>query len=257
MPTQIEHAQAFAALHVKGEPLVLFNAWDAGSAGVIAKAGAKAIGTGSWSVAMAHGFGDGELLPLPLVLANLARIVTIIELPVTLDFEGGYARHPDQIADNVGAAIDHGAIGINFEDRVVNEGGLYPIDEQAGRLRAARSACKRRRMPAFINARTDLFLQSPNHDEARVEQAIERGLAYAEAGASGFFVPGLTDEAMIARICAAVPLPVNVMALPGLPAHARLAAAGVARISYGPKPYRLAMAAVDAAARAAFAGGAT
>jgi len=105
MPTQIEHAQAFAALHVRGDPLVLFNAWDAGSAAMIAKAGAKAIATGSWSVAMAHGFEDGELLPLGLVLANLARIVTVVDLPVTLDFEGAYARESEQVGENVATVI--------------------------------------------------------------------------------------------------------------------------------------------------------
>lgn len=256
MPTQIEHAQAFAALHVRGNPLVLFNAWDAGSAAVIAKAGAKAIATGSWSVAMAHGFEDGELLPLGLVLANLARIVTVVDLPVTLDFEGAYARESEQVGENVATVISYGAIGINFEDGNVSDFGLHVLAEQVQRLRAARHACTQSGVPAFINARTDLFLQSQRHDAVLVDQAIERGLAYAEAGASGLFVPGLTDEALIARICAAVPVPVNVMAHPSLPARERLAAAGVARISYGPQPYRLAMSAVDSAARAAFAGSA-
>src|SRR5688572_24317336 len=101
MTTQREQAERFHALHVRGTPLVLFNAWDAGSAKVVAKAGAKAIATGSWSVAAAHGFDDGEALTLDLALANLARIARCVDLPVTLDFEGGYALEPAALAANV------------------------------------------------------------------------------------------------------------------------------------------------------------
>ena len=252
MQTQIDRAQAFAALHVKGDPLILFNAWDAGSAAVIAKAGAKAIATGSWSVAIAHGFGDGELLPLDLVLGNLARIVSIVELPVSLDFEGCYAREPSRVGDHVARALKLGAIGINFEDRMVGESGIYALSEQCLRLRAARLAAEELGIPAFINARTDLFLQSPEHDGALLDAAIERACAYVQAGANGFFVPGLVDEILIGRLCAALEMPVNVMALPSLPSPERLAQLGVARISHGPRPYRLAMSALESAALTAF-----
>src|SRR5687767_8739946 len=97
---QTEKARAFAALHKPGTPLILFNAWDAGSAKAVAEAGAKAIATGSWSVAAAHGFGDGEGLPLDLAVANAARVVAAVELPVTLDFEGGYAVEPGRVGEN-------------------------------------------------------------------------------------------------------------------------------------------------------------
>lgn len=252
---QAEKARAFAALHKPGAPLVLFNAWDAGSARAVVDAGAKAIATGSWSVAAAFGFGDGEGLPLDLAIANAARIAAAVELPVTLDFEGGYAVDPGRVCENFGLALAAGVIGCNFEDRVVGGEGLHPVAAQAARIEGLRRAAERADVPAFINARTDVFLSTKpeSHDRAAADHALERARAYADAGANGFFVPGLADERLLGRICDASPLPVNAMMFPGMPAKARLAELGVARISHGPGPYRQAMSALTEAARSAFA----
>ena len=249
MTAQSEKARAFAALHVPGDPVILFNAWDAGSAKVVAEAGAKAIATGSASVAGAQGFSDAEALPLGLALANAARVVEAVDLPVTIDFEGGYAVAPEGIAANMARLAATGAIGCNFEDQVVGGEGLHDIADQAARIAAARKAVA---ADCFINARTDIFLQAKadTHDAAMVEAALERARAYADAGASGFFVPLLADLALLERFCAASPLPVNFMAFPGAPSAAEVAATGGARISHGPFPWRLAMAALkDAAAK--------
>ncbi|MEA3044401.1 MAG: hypothetical protein QOH47_2239 [Sphingomonadales bacterium] len=246
--TQADKARAFAALHVPGDPVILYNAWDAGSARVIAEAGAKAIATGSASVAAAHGFHDAEALPLELALANAARVAAAVALPVTIDFEGAYAMAPDEAAANVAKLAATGAIGCNFEDQVIGGEGLHPAEFQAARIRAIRAAVG---PDFFVNARTDIFLKAKleTHDEAMVEAALERASAYAEAGASGFFVPLLADLALLARFCAASPLPVNFMAFPGAPSAAEVAAAGVARISHGPFPHKLAMNALAEAAR--------
>lgn len=244
----IDKQRAFSGLHVAGEPLILHNVWDAGSAKAVADAGAKALATGSWSVAAAHGFGDAEDLPLDLAIANLERIVAATDLPVTLDFEGGYAVSPEDVAANVLRVVNAGAVGINFEDRIVGGEGVHPIETQAARIVAIRAIAGD---GFFVNARTDLFLQSADHDTALLDAAIDRALAYAEAGASGFFAPGLKDEALIARLCEVSQLPVNIMAFAGVPVRARLAELGVARISHGPGPYRQAMAALTEAARAA------
>lgn len=248
-------ATAFAALHVPGNPVILFNVWDAGSAKAVAEAGAKAVATGSWSVAAAHGFGDRQELPFDLALANAARIGHAVELPVTLDFEGGYAVDTERLAVNFAAVLAAGVIGCNFEDQVIGGEGLHPVREQAARIEALRRTAERAGTPAFINARTDIFLKAKpeTHDRAAAEQALERARAYADAGASGFFVPGLADERLLARICEASPLPVNAMMFPGMPGMKRLAELGVARISYGPGPYRQTMAALTEAARAALA----
>lgn len=243
--SRFEH---FAALHVSGAPLVLVNVWDAGSAKAVAAAGAKAIATGSASVAAANGFSDAEALPLDLAIANARRIVGAVDLPVSIDFEGGYAVAPDAVASNVALLAATGAIGCNFEDQVIGGTGMHAPEVQAARIAAIRAATG----PAFfINARTDIFLQAApeTHDAAKVDAAIARAHAYAAAGASGFFVPGLADLDLLARVCRESPLPVNFMAFPGAPDAAAVAAAGVARISHGPFPYRAAVQAIEEAAR--------
>jgi 2-methylisocitrate lyase-like PEP mutase family enzyme len=256
MPTQVERATVFNGLHTPGKPLILFNAWDAGSAAVVARAGGKAIATGSWSVAAAHGYADGELLPLELALANLREIVAAVDLPVTIDLETGYGRSPDAVAETFAKTLGNGAIGANLEDQVIGSETLHSAADQSSRLRAARGAADSLAIPAFINARTDLFLKADpgRHDDALLDAALRRAEAYAEAGASGFFAPGLVNERLIGRLCAACPLPVNILVRPGAPPPKRLAELGVARISHGPGPYRLAMRAIEEAARDAFSG---
>lgn len=255
-PTQQDKARAFHALHVPGVPLVLFNAWDAGSARAVADAGALAIATGSWSVAAANGFDDGEHLPLAFALDNLRRIVAAVPaLPVTIDLESGYGDPPGTVAATVAAAITAGAIGCNLEDSFPADGSLRDAAEQAARLAAARRAAEDAGVSFFLNARTDVFFQKPaaGHDAAMADAAIERARVYADAGASGLFVPGVVAEALIAQIAERSPLPVNVMAMPGVPARRRLAELGVARISHGPGPYRRAMQWLTEAAKAAMA----
>lgn len=246
------HYHHFVALHVAGDPLVLFNAWDAGSALAVARSGAKAIATGSVSVAQANGFEDGEQLPLELALANAARVVAAVELPVSVDFEGGYAAGGDALADNFRRLAASGAIGCNFEDQVVGTELFYSLEEQSQRIATARQAAGD---TFFINARTDLFLKADrsDHDEALAEAAIERGRAYADAGASGLFIPGLGDLRLVERICGAVDLPVNAMHFPGAPSRTEWAGAGIARISHGPFPFMAMQKWLEEEARAALA----
>ncbi len=255
MTTQQDLAARFHALHQPGRPLVLFNAWDAGSARAVAEAGAPAIATGSWSVAAANGFDDGERLPLAFALDNLRRIVAAVALPVTIDLESGYGDAPEQVAATVAAALEAGAVGCNLEDSFPETGKLRDTAAQAARLAQARKAADAVGIALYINARTDVFFQKPaaEHDMAMVEDALQRAHAYAEAGASGLFVPGVAAEDLIARLAEATPLPLNIMAMPGVPPRARLAELGVTRISHGPGPYRGAMQWLTEAARAAMA----
>lgn len=251
--SRIEKAQTFAALHVKGTPLVLYNAWDAGSAKAIVAAGAKAVATGSWSLAAAQGYRDGEDIPFAFACEIAGRIAATIDVPVTIDFEGGYAEDDGALAANARRLLEHGIAGINFEDRVVKGAGLYEIDRQARRIAAIRRAAEAAGLPLFINARTDVFFVGGAEEDGLVEAALERAKAFAAAGASGLFVPGVAKEASIAKICEAVSLPVNVMVMDGVPPKARLAQLGVSRISYGPIPYVQAMRALQQGAEAAFA----
>ncbi|WP_377188873.1 isocitrate lyase/PEP mutase family protein [Ruegeria meonggei] len=257
MSNQITQAENFAALHKKGDPVILYNIWDSGSAGAVRDAGAKAIATGSAPVAMAQGFGDGQNLPLEAALDNVGRIVTAVDLPVSLDFEGAYSKDVLGIASNVQRALETGVVGFNFEDQIVGTSDLYDIETQAARVAAMREGSDAAGVPAFINARTDIFLKAKpeTHSDAMLDDAIARAQAYTDAGASGFFAPGLKDEAMIARLCESTELPVNIIALPGTPDTATLASLGVARISYGPVPYRLMLGWLQEQAKQALHGG--
>jgi 2-methylisocitrate lyase-like PEP mutase family enzyme len=250
MTTQTERATTFANLHIKGDPLILFNVWDAGSARAAEEIGSKAIATGSWGVAVAHGYKDGETLPFDLVIGNLQRIVASVSLPVTVDLESGYGNSAAEVKSSVARAIEAGAIGVNFEDQIIGQSGLYAIDEQCARIAAAREAADEASVPLFINARTDIFIKAyPDHTEAHLQEAIARAKAYAEAGASGFFAPALYRPEWIEALCEQSPIPVNIMVMDNTPSNQEMAALGVARISYGAGPYRLAMNAFKEAGR--------
>ena len=234
-----EFRDRFAALHVPGDPVLLYNIWDVASAQAVAAGGAKALATGSHAVAESQGFPDGEGIPFNLFLEATRRIVEGVGLPVTADFESGFAADPAHIADHARQLAETGAIGCNFEDQVIGGEGLHPVASQALRVAAVVES------GLWVNARTDLFLQrlvagkNPN-DRGLMAEAIERAHAFAEAGAHSFFVPGLSDLGMIAEVCAASPLPVNVIKGDALEIPA-LAQAGVGRISWGPRPWRWAM----------------
>jgi 2-methylisocitrate lyase-like PEP mutase family enzyme len=234
---QRQKANRFARLHAKGEPLILFNAWDAGSAKVISEAGAKAVATSSWSVAEAQGFSDGEDIPLSFAEQIVGQIARSVDVPVTVDFEGGYSESESELAPNVSRLLGLGIIGINFEDRVVKGKGLYTIDRQSKRIAAIRKAADKAGIDLFINARTDTFLSQSGDPGDSIQEALDRAKAYEAAGASGFFIPGLQQAALIGRIVEGTTLPVNVMVMEGVPSNKRLAELGVARISYGPIPY--------------------
>ena len=229
----------FAALHVPGDPVILYNIWDTGSAVAVAGAGAKALATGSHPVGDAAGFGDGQKVPLEFVFGNARRILAAVDLPLTVDFEGAYATDPGEGAANVAALKETGAVGCNFEDQVIGGEGVHALDAQVARIRATRDAVG---SDFFINARTDLMIKAETQDDALVEAVIERGKAFADAGASGFFVPRIADPKHIERVVRDVPLPLNAIAFPGAPDKEVWADAGVARISHGPFPHRALMA---------------
>lgn len=236
---QKEKANIFNDLHVKGDPVILYNIWDAGSALAVEEAGAKALATGSWSVAAAWGYTDGENIPLDILEQVTARIAECSDLPLTIDFESGYDPSFERVAQNVSGIIKAGAIGINFEDQVVGGEGLYSIADQCQRIKAIREMSDKMDIPLFINARTDYFLKAADQSEHQslMGAVKERADAYAEAGASGFFVPGLMDNDLISDICNYSKLPVNIMMKDGVAHSPELAKLGVARVSHGPFPY--------------------
>jgi 2-methylisocitrate lyase-like PEP mutase family enzyme len=242
--------QDFAKLHVPGDPVILYNIWDVGSARAVAAAGAKALATGSHPVGDASGFGDAQQVPLDFVFDNARRIANAVDLPLTVDFESAYSADPEEGAANVERLKETGAVGCNFEDQVIGGEGLHPVDLQVKQIAAIRRAVGD---DFYINARTDLFLKAQTFDDALVGQVVERGKAFANAGASGFFVPRLSDPKQIERVVKEVPLPLNVIAFPGAPDKKVWADAGVARISHGPFPHRAVMEKLTEMAREAIA----
>jgi 2-methylisocitrate lyase-like PEP mutase family enzyme len=230
---QATKAAAFGALHHTGEILILPNAWDAASAAVMADAGAKAVATSSAAVAWSHGFPDGDLLPLPLLLQTIEAVAKAAgDVPVTADIEGGYTDDLRVLADNIKAVIGAGAVGINLED------GRRDADLHARKIEAARKAADESGVALFINARIDVYLKGLAEGHAAFMETTHRAERYRDAGASGIFVPGPKDADLIDRLADEIRLPLNIMLLSGLPGAEQLQALGVRRLSSGGAPFR-------------------
>ncbi|TCN40516.1 2-methylisocitrate lyase-like PEP mutase family enzyme [Kribbella orskensis] len=223
---QKAQARAFRALHHGSAPLVLPNAWDAGSAKAIEAAGARAIATTSAGVSWALGVEDGGGLSRADALDALRRIVAVVSVPVTADIEAGYGATPADVASTVAEVIEIGIVGINLEDS--SNGSLLEATAQAERIAAAREAAVAAGLDLCINARTDTYLFGDGTG------TLQRAKLYAEAGADVLFIPGVTDPPTIQELVAGSPLPLNIMVGPGAPTVGDLTSLGVARISLGP-----------------------
>jgi 2-methylisocitrate lyase-like PEP mutase family enzyme len=226
-------ADMFRSLHNDGI-FVLPNAWDAGSAAMIAAAGAQVIATTSAGISWSLGRSDGEHLSRAEMINVIARIAATVDLPVTADVEGGYGNDPEAVAATVRAVIEAGAVGINLEDSRSSDGTLHAPDDQAARIRAGRAAATEGDLPELvINARTDVFLFGIGEPDGRLDDVLRRAAAYAKAGADSLFVPGLLDLDTLEELTNQVSLPVNVMVGPGAPDVSSLRSAGVRRVSLG------------------------
>ena len=247
--TPSERARTFRSLHRKGEPLVLFNIWDAASARAVEEGGAPALATGSHSLAAGLGYPDGETVPFDEAMFVLRRICAVTRVPITHDLERGFADTPDGVRARCKTVMEIGAAGVNIED-TLSDGTLRDTQEQAERLAAAKEAMERVTPGAVLNARCDVFFRKETIPwETGLDAALVRANAYAEAGADCLFLPGLSELDHIREMTDASPLPVNIMRTLTGPAIAELAGAGVARISHGPFPFIAAMAHVQALAR--------
>lgn len=248
-----EKAERLRALHVPGDPLLLVNAWDAASARTVAALpGCQAVATASWSIAAAHGVPDGEAIGRDAMIAAVRTIAASVDLPVTADLERGYGDEPRDTAETIAMAIDAGAVGANLEDSTGDpDRPLAAVASQARKVHVARGRAEAEGVPFVINARTDVFLRGAGG----VDEALERGRAYAEAGADCIFVPGVGDPEAIAALVAGLPIGISVIATPAGPTLEELAGLGVARISLGPGPMGIALAALQRAAESMLARG--
>jgi 2-methylisocitrate lyase-like PEP mutase family enzyme len=240
MPARPQDASAFHALH--RDFLILPNAWDAASARITQDAGAKAVATSSAAVAWAHGYADGHHFPVAKLIAVVEEIARAVSVPITTDAEGGYSDDVRQTAENVAALIDAGAVGVNLED------GKQPHELHVKKIEAVREAASRAGVDLFINARTDVFLKKLVPPEEAVAETLRRARAIKSAGASGLFVPAAVKSEDIAAIAEGAGLPVNVMALPGVPNAAQLKELGVKRLSAATSIFNAAMAGAREAA---------
>jgi 2-methylisocitrate lyase-like PEP mutase family enzyme len=245
------HAQRLRALHVPGRPLVVPNAWDAGSARLIEAAGFAAVATTSSAVSTSLGYEDEERTPADEMFAAIRRISRAVAVPVTADIEAGYGLEPAELAERL---LDAGAAGCNLEDTAHGRGELIDADEQCRRIAALRDAAGRAGVPLVINARIDVYVLELGAPTGWAEEAIRRGRLYLAAGADCAFPIMVTDEATIAAFVEAFDGRVNVYARPGAPSLSRLAELGVARVSFGPWIHRLAMRKAEAVLRDIAAG---
>lgn len=226
MPAQ-QHAALFRDLQGPGRLLLLPNAWDAGSARLLAELGARAVATSSAALAWAHGYPDGESLPADTLVAAVAEIARVVDIPVTVDTERGFGATPVAVGDTVARLIGVGAVGINIED------GAAPPAELAARIAAVRAVAAREGVDLFINARTDLWLKPLVEPGQRVAEALRRAALFKDAGADAFFVPRVCELDEIGALVPHVGLPVNLMAVPGMPPREALLEAGIRRLSLG------------------------
>ncbi|MDJ0342380.1 isocitrate lyase/phosphoenolpyruvate mutase family protein [Streptomyces sp. H10-C2] len=250
MPNLRDKALLLHSLHTADRPLALANAWDVASARIIEEAGAAAVATTSCGVAWSLGYADGDRLPRELALALIGRVAAAVGVPVSADIESGFADDADGVAETVRGVLAAGAVGINIEDALANgPTQLRAVDEQAERIAAARKAADAADVPLFINARTDVYLSAVGEPGTRLDATLERAAAYLAAGASGIFVPGVTDLALIADLAKRIDAPLNVLTGPGAPSVAELAGAGAARVSIGGRVAESAYGLVRRAAR--------
>jgi len=239
------HTETFRNLLAPGNFLILANAWDAGSARIIELAGAPAIATTSAGVAWAAGYPDGDALPIGVLTGIVERIARVISVPLTVDMEGGYSDDPRTAAANVLTVARAGGIGINLED------GRGTPDLLCAKIAAIKEAAGKAGLDIFVNARTDVLLKRLVPAEGAMEETLARVARYKAAGADGIFVPMIKEPGDIATVATAIdPLPLNVMAMPGVAPAGELKALGARRLSAATGLSRAALAATKRLAAA-------
>jgi len=244
LASTIGKAELLRELHVPGSPLIVVNVWDAVTARIVAGVpGVKALATASHAVSFAHGVEDGEGLTVQQALAAAELIADSVDLPVSVDFEKGYARDAAGVQGNVEQLISVGAAGINIEDSIGQpKAPTFDLETATARVAAARAAATSTGVPLVINARVDTLAGGGDWDDA-----VARANAYLGAGADCIFFLGLGTEELVERAIAAVDGRISVIAYPGAVPLKRLAELGVSRVSFGPGALGLTLAHLSAA----------
>jgi 2-methylisocitrate lyase-like PEP mutase family enzyme len=226
--------ETFLKLHNSGSPLLIGNCWDVGSAKLLEENGIKAIATSSAAIANSMGYEDGENMPFDLLLEIVKRIKQHIRVPFSVDMERGYSNNIPELIQNIEKLYEIGVAGINLEDSTSDK-KLRPTGEFEKIILSLANQLSQKNIHIFINLRTDAFLR---HLPGALTETKKRIKVYENAGASGIFVPFITDENDIQDVVESTTLPVNVLSVPLLPGIAKLSSLGVRRISLGSALYR-------------------
>lgn len=241
--SQKEMAEQLRKLHHSGKMLILPNIWDVLGALLIQDLGYPAIATASASVALSRGYQDGENIPFNELLELLKSITQRVNRPVTADIESGYAVNDKQLVENIKLLIDAGIAGINIEDTDRESRKLHSIEAQSNKIGLIKQAAEEMGVPLFINARTDIYLHDKEFASGfeKFEEILKRGLAYKMAGADCFFPVLIREEEDIRKLVNQLDLPINIVAMPGIPDLNVLNSLGVARVSLGPSFLKIAI----------------
>ncbi|QYH35001.1 isocitrate lyase/phosphoenolpyruvate mutase family protein [Salinibacterium sp. M195] len=243
--TPAARAELLRSLHAPGTPLIVSNVWDAITARIVAEApGVRALATASHAISFANGVSDGEGLTVDQALNAASIICNAVEIPVSVDFEKGYAADAAGVQANVERLIAAGASGLNIEDSSSPaKAPLFELAHAAARVAAARAAGEATGVPIAINARVDVLAGG-----GEWEDMVARANAYLAAGADCIFVLGLGDEDMVRDAIEQVNGPISVIGGPGYIPLKALAELGVARVSFGPRTLGLTLSHLHAAA---------
>lgn len=245
--TTASKAQDLIGLYEAPQILRVVNVWDVVSARAVAGLPeTTAIATAGHGIAATFGYDDGAI-PRDLMIDMVGRIAAAVDLPVTADLDDGYG----DAGETTRLAIAAGVVGANVEDR------LKPLDESVASVEAIIKAAEAEGVPFALNARTDAFVRAGHRPvEESIADAIQRGRAYLDAGATCVFVPGLLDANVTRQLVDGIgERKVSVIGVPGALAASDYEALGVARISFGPLPQRVALTALQELASSLYAGG--
>ena len=232
MTPTADKAALLTSLHTPGTPLIVVNIWDAVTARIVAEAkGVKALATASHAVSFAHGVPDNEGLTVEQALEAARIIAGAVRIPVSVDFEKGYAADAAGVRDNVARLIEAGAAGLNIEDSLqAASGAVRDLESSVARVAAARAAADAAGVPLAINARVDALMSNP----ADWAGAMERANRYLDAGATSIFMLRLPTEGLVERAIRDIHGPVSVVSNPTSVSLKKLAELGIARVSFGP-----------------------
>lgn len=234
---QREKARVFSAMHKENKLFVLPNVWDVGSAYVFEKQGFKAVATSSAGIAYDLGYPDGEDISFDDLLYVADKIAKRVDIPLSVDFERGYAETAEEVKENARKLLFAGAVGFNIEDGLP-DGTLSSLDELLQKIKALTELKQELNIDFVINARTCAYWLNVAGEEEKLKIALERGNAFVEAGADCVFIPGAIDEATVSKFIEGINGPINIILNGAYNDFAGLEKLGVRRLSVGSGPVR-------------------